>query len=181
MRLNEKGPPICWPCFNAYKQNLNQSTVYAIAMANHLMDEMAFKAGLPPIGPRIRVPQPLTMNTTNNIKVEAGSQVGQINAGTLNYLDHCVTVLKTGNAKEVAAALQEFTQSVVDSRELSAESQKQVLDYLQALMEEVTKGEKRNASLFRLLLQNIGTLVNVGTTIAAHWDKLKQIFDTFAT
>lgn len=58
---------------------------------------------------------------------------------------------------ELASALQSFTQQVVDSKELSAESQKQVLDLLKWLIEETTKKKAdRNSSLFKLVLQSVG-------------------------
>lgn len=101
------------------------------AMLNYLQDQMAFVAGVPNIGPRIQVPTPayianapVTMNTTNKIHVEAGSQVGQINAGAIVYLNRAVTSFSSAGMREVAAALQGFSQQVVESGELSAEAQK---------------------------------------------------------
>src|SRR5579864_7086934 len=100
IRAGEDGPPMCVPCWNAFQQNLHQSQMMNFAMLNYLQDEMAWMAGLPMRNqPRIRIPQPtyltgaVNMNTTNNIKVESGSQVGQINAGAIVFLDHCVTAL----------------------------------------------------------------------------------------
>jgi hypothetical protein len=158
----------------------------AMSMINYLQDEMAFVTGLPPMGPRIRVPMPtyiasapVTMNTTNNIHVESGSQVGQINAGSIVYLDKVVTTLNGAGQREFAATLQTFTQQVIDSRELSAESQKEILDLLRAVVEQLgQKKEERNPSIVKLALKNIGPLVTAGTAIAAHWDKLKQLLES---
>ena len=123
----------CWVNF----QRANQENMrFAYAMINHLQDEMAFAVGLEPIGPRIQIPQntyvanaPVTMNTTNNIRVEAGSQVGQINAGSINYLNRAVSELNLAGAGVLASALQSFTQAVVDSKELEVESQRQSWTY----------------------------------------------------
>jgi len=157
-----------------------------MAMMNYLQDEMAFVAGLPQIGPRIQVPiptyiskMPLTMNTTNNIHVESGSQVGQINAGAIVYLDRVVTNFNKSGLKEFATALQTFTQQVVDGRDLSAESQKQILDLLRAVVEQIhTKKEDRNPSIIRLALQSIEPLVTAGSALATHWEKLKQMVES---
>src|SRR4051812_21728131 len=87
------GPFVCMPCLNEYQRNLNQAQLSNMAMMNYLGEEMAWLAGLSGTAPTIRIPQPnyltgpVNMNTTNNIRVEAGSQVGQINAGAINLID----------------------------------------------------------------------------------------------
>ena len=152
------------------------------AFLNYLNDEMSYTVGLAPTGPRIEIPaRPTyignaTMNTTNNIRVEPGSQVGQINAGALVYLNKAVTAFNGAGFAALASALRDFTQQVVDSQELGAQSQKQILDSLKFLMEELPKKE-RNTSIFKLALQNIGTLVTAGKAITQHWDKLKQVLE----
>jgi hypothetical protein len=155
-------------------------------MINFLQDEMAFVAGLPRMGPRLQVPMPtyiknapLTMNTTNNIRVESGSQVGQINAGAIVYLDRAVTTFSGAGMNDLATALQTFTQQVVDSRELSAKAQTEILDLLRAVVEQLPKKkEERNPSILKLALQNIGTLVAVVNVIAPHWEKLKHLLES---
>jgi hypothetical protein len=156
-----------------------------MSMINLLHDEAAFVVGLPPMGPRIQIPMPtyianapLTMNTTNNIRVESGSHVGQINAGAIVYLNSAVTTFNGAGMKDLAAALQTFTQQVVDSKELSADAQKEILDLLRALVEQVQKAkEDRNPTIWNLALKTIGTLVTVGNAIAPHWEKLKQLIE----
>jgi hypothetical protein len=172
----------CWATF----QRTNQENLrLSFAMINHLQDEMAFSMGLRHSSPRIQIPQatyigsaPVTMITTNNIHVESGSQVGQINAGSIVYLDRVVSEFKAGGAGEFAAAMQTFTQAVIDSQELEATSQSQILDLLRAVFEEVKKPKgTRNLSVLKIALQTITTLTGVATTLASHWDKLKQIFE----
>lgn len=134
------------------------------------------------MGPRIQVPMPtyignapLTMNTTNNIKVESGSQVGQINAGAIVYLNSAVTTFNSTGMKDLAAALQTFTQEALDSRELSADAQKEILDLLRAVVEQVPmKKEDRNPAIWKLALQSIGPLIAAGTALASHWEKLNS-------
>jgi hypothetical protein len=63
--------------------------------------------------------------------------------------------------KEVSEALQTFTQAVVDSKEIDAASQKEVLNLLQGIVEQFTKRkEDRNPSIVKLALQGIGTIVS---------------------
>ncbi len=136
-------------------------------------------AGLPRIGPRIQIPLPthiknarVNINTTNNIRVQPGSQVGQINAGALVYLNRAVTNFNSMGNRKFAAALQDFTQGVVDSKELPPESQRQVLDLLQALVEQTAKPkEQRNGSKAKLVFQNMSGLVSAATFLSAHWER----------
>src|SRR5467141_3505033 len=151
------GPPLCMECWSIFQRTNQENVRLAFAMMNHLQDEMAFAVGLPRIGPRIQIPlptyigsAPVTMNTTNNIHVESGSQVGQINAGAIVYLDRAVSEFKTGGADELATAIQTFTQAVIDGRELEAASQSQILDLLRGVIEELKKSKtSRNSSVFK--------------------------------
>jgi hypothetical protein len=123
----------------------------------------------------------MTLNTTNNIRVESGSQVGQINAGAIVYLDRAVTTFNNAGLHDLASALQCFAQSIVQSKEFTAESQKEVLDLLRGMIQELgKKPSERNTSMFRLALQSIGPLVTASTAIASHWDKLKLLFESLA-
>lgn len=154
-----------------------------LAFMDHLEDMMAATAGVPRLTRRIQVPSPptyikhATMNTTNNIRVEAGSQVGQINAGALVYLDRAVSVFNSQGNPALARALKDFTQAVVDSNALSAESQRQVLELLQVLVEQTTKSkEQRNTSIAKLAFQSIGSIVSAANLLATHWEALKHFF-----
>ena len=181
----EGGAFLCIECWATYKRTVQEDQRLNFAFLNYLQDEMDFSIGLPIRGPRIRVPMPtyvksapITMNTTNNIRVESGSQVGQINAGALVYLDRAVSTFNSAGANQFASALQSFTQQVVDNQEISTAAQRQILDLLRALVEQVTKPKKeRNSSIYTLALQTIGTLVAAANAIGPHWEKLKQIFE----
>jgi hypothetical protein len=168
-------------CYVAFQRTQQANLQNLFAFMNYLQDEMSFLAGLPSTGPRIRIPQPTylgttTMNTTNNIRVEPGSHVGQINAGALVYLNKAVTAFDTAGLSNLASALRDFTQQVVDSQELSAESQQQTLDSLKFVMQELHKKD-RNTSMLKLALANIGTLASGVSSIAEHWDKLKNLLE----
>jgi hypothetical protein len=116
------------------------------------------------------------MNTTNNIRVEPGSRVGQINAGALVYLNKAVTTFKSAGFGDLSSALREFTQQVVDSHELDAQNQQQILDSLKFVMEELPKKD-RNTSMLKLALQNVGSLASGINVISEYWDKLKHLLE----
>jgi hypothetical protein len=172
-------------CWATYQRTIQENQRLSFSFLNFLQDEMAFVAGLPSIGPRIQVPvptyiknAPITMKTTNNIHVESGSQVGQINAGALVYIDRAVTTFNGVGGHEFAAALQAFTQATIDNKELSTDAQREILNLLRALVEQVSKAkEERNASVARLAINNIGALVNAATALGTHWEKLKTFLE----
>jgi hypothetical protein len=180
-----EGPALCMECWGIYQDKMHETQRLNFAFMNYLHDEMDFVVGVGPIGPRIKVPTPtyvknapITMNTTNNIHVEAGSQVGQINAGALVYLDHAVSAFHGAGNAQLAAALKNFTQSVVDSKDIAPEKQREVLDLLQVLVEQTAKSkDKRNESIAKLAFQNIGGIVSAFNLVAAHWQTLKQFFE----
>jgi hypothetical protein len=173
---------LCVDCWTKIQNTQFEAVRLKFAEMNHLSDHMAWSMGLPP-GPHIEIPSrtyaPVTMNTTNNIRVEKGSQVGQLNAGALNYLNQAVSTLNAvAGGQEFAAALQAFSQATVDNKELDNTQQREVLNLLQELVEQVNKPkEARNPSIARLALNNIGAIVNVITALGTHWAALKAFFE----
>jgi hypothetical protein len=168
-------------CWDKFKRVTLEEQRQNFAYINYLSRMMSWQVGLPHTAPDIEIPEPpMTLNTTNNIHVASGSQVGQINAGAIIYLDQVVSGLSKHGKAELAELLQSFTQQVVDSKDLSQESQRQVLDMLRAMMGQLAyKKEDRNTSLLHWAMSNVGPLVTVSTAIAQHWDKLKAALERF--
>ncbi len=185
VQLND-GAILCLEHYNQRVQQMMQMMPFLFSMINYAQDQTADIVGLPRTGPRLQIPSPptfvrsapVTMNTTNNIHVESGSQVGQINAASIVYLDKAVSAFTGAGMKEIGDALQSFTQSVVDSKQIDAATQKEVLSLVQGIVEQFTKKkEERNPSIVKLAIQGIGTMVSAATLIAPHWGKLKHFFD----
>lgn len=187
MVAQEGGPPLCMECWGIYHRTMQENQRLNLAVMNHLEDQIAASIGLPRLTPRIEIPLPTyygdvhmntTNNTTNNIKVESGSQVGQINAGALVYLDRAVSNFSQAGVPALGEALKDFTQSVVDSTDLSAEQQHQVLELLKELVGQTAKPkEERNTSIAKLALQNISGVVSAVNLVSAHWETLKKFFE----
>jgi hypothetical protein len=183
----QDGANLCLDHFNQQREQSLAMLPFLFSMINYAHDSAAAVVGLPRIGPRLQIPAPptivrsapVTMNTTtNNIHVESGSQVGQINAGSIVYIDKAVSAFSGVGMKDVGEALQAFTQSVVDSKQVDAATQKEVLSLVQGIVEQYTKKpEDRNPSIVKMAIQGIGTMVSAANLIAPHWDKLKQFFE----
>ena len=70
-----------------------------------------------------------------------------------------MTIFNGAGQEAFAKALQTFAQQVVDSKDLSSEKQKEILDLLRALVEQVPKKkEDRNTAIWNLGLKTIGSL-----------------------
>jgi hypothetical protein len=174
-------------CWGIYHRTVQENQRLNLAVMNHLEDQIAASIGMPRLTPRIEIPLPTyygdvhmntTNNTTNNIKVESGSQVGQINAGSLVYLDRAVSNFNQGGVPALGEALKDFTQSVVDSTDLSADQQHQLLELLKELVGQTAKPkEERNTSVAKLALQNISGIVSAVNLVSAHWESLKKFFE----
>jgi hypothetical protein len=176
----ENGPYLCMDCWEKFKRTSLEEQRQNFAYMNYLSRMMAWQIGLPHTAPDIEIPQPtMTLNTTNNIHVASGSQVGQINAGAIIFLDQVVSGLNKSGHAELASLLQSFTQLVADSKELTLQTQQQVFDMLRAVVEQLgAEKEKRNTSVLRWGLQSIGPLVTAASAIAQHWDKLKVALES---
>jgi len=180
----QEGRALCMECWSTFQRTNQENQRLAYAMINFFGDQMAWMAGVEN-GPRIQIPTPtylgsgpVTMNTTNNIHVESGSQVGQINAGALVYLDRAVSSFKnTAGGADFATALQTFTQAVVDSAQVSQQGRGQILDLLRELVEQIQKPkDQRNPSIAKLALLSIQPLISTVSTLADHWEKLRIFF-----
>ena len=181
-----EGHPLCVRCMDTIQQIHNTKLNQLNAMANYYSDLMAETVGLPRMGPYIETPQPTTviqqgptnLNTINNIRVESGSQVGQISAGAIVSVDHAVTVFAQKGNEELAKHLSEFTQAVLDSKELNLETQRKILDSLQFIISEVAKQKgQRNPSVVATVLDSLKSLVGSVERIGLLYEKLRPLLD----
>ena len=156
------------------------------SMANYYSDLMSDMVGLPRMGPYIDTPQPTTviqqgptnLNTINNIKVESGSQVGQLSAGAIVYVDRAVTVFGQIGNEELAKSLRGFTQAVVDSNELNIETQRKILESLQFIISEFAKQkDQRNPSVVEAVLDNLKSLVGSVERLGVLYGNLRPLID----
>ena len=106
--------------------------------------------------PRIVLPPPPFMGqnlTLNNINV-SDSAVGGINTGTIQHLDATVTLTRAGGNKELADALQEFTQALHDTQDLNS------------------KG------LIKSALSGVTTVITGVPALLSLWNKLRALMES---
>ncbi len=116
--------------------------------------------------------------TLNNIHV-ANSVVGSINTGEIGKLDLVMSHMRVAGQKELANALQEFTQAVIDSQELSAGDKNSALEHLSFLAGQSTlPAEERQSAVAKAVIPNLERTITRAGAIASLWSALKPLLET---
>lgn len=145
----------------------------------------AFEAmsGLQGLVPRMPVPPVqtlpvLTMNV-NNINVD-DSVIGVLNTGSIETVDHAVTVLKQSGAGEMAAAFSKLTQSVIDSREADNELRNQIVEILSVIADEAAKPkQERRAAVIPPLITELATSFSGLAGLSHLWQQYGPMIQAF--
>lgn len=149
------------------------------AYQNMLADELDAGAGYLIRHARIQIPRPPFIGnklTLNNINI-SGSTVGSINFGTIKNLDASITVMQSHGEKELAAAITELTQAVVDSKELDDVNRKEIAEQLEFLVAQATaEPQNRSTGLVKSILAGIRDPISVSAGLLAIWDKVEPLF-----
>jgi len=144
-----------------------------------LLTEAEMAVGFPVHLPRMQVRElPISGDfTMNKIHIDR-STIGVLNAGgVITNLDSAVTVLGEQGQTELAAALTRFTEEIAKSNDLQTDKQKQILEVLSVLSNEVAAPrEARRQGVVRPLLGEISTLVQGTAALHELWGPLKDLF-----
>ena len=149
---------------------------------NSLYAEMEMVADLPP-GVLLRMPtlQPPVQGDTmtfNNIRVDR-STIGTINTGGIQRLDIAVTQIKEQEQANLAEALKELTEVVLQSQEIVETAKNEIVEHLSFLAEEVIKPkEKRNLTIAKMVFGNLVKVVPATANLQALWDKVAAMLHT---
>ncbi len=112
--------------------------------------------------------------TFHNISV-SNSVVGAINTGNVQRIDVAIERIKqvgAGGAK-LAEALREFTQAVIDEKELAEEQRKNIVEQLVFVTDQIqTKSAERNKGVTGVVLSGIGTAISASNGLVTLWQHL---------
>ena len=86
--------------------------------------------------------------TYNNIRVN-DSIVGTINTGNVGKLDSRVSAMRGENRQELADAIQQLTQSIVDAPDLKSNDKNSALEYLTFLSDQALTPGNRTPICYR--------------------------------
>jgi hypothetical protein len=152
-----------------------------MTLQNQTMDEMDWMLGLPRSGPRYTIPAPPPIIATrgpmtfHNISV-SNSVVGAINTGNVQRIDVAIEKIKQVGAEgaKFAEALRQFTQAIVDDKELAEQEKQDVVDQLAFLTDQVrTKPAERKKGVIGAVVSGIGTAVSASNGLVTLWQHLQ--------
>lgn len=124
------------------------------------------------------------VNSDNKSTVEVGSNSGSINvvqgSAHVNITNNIKNMERIGRPPDVAAALREITDAVINSPDLNESSRAKILDALSALSGEAVK-EKPNRSEWSIkgVLQYLPQALSAVGTLSALWTRWGSTIATF--
>jgi hypothetical protein len=164
------GALICVQCVDRFQREQNA------AMIDFLLGEIGSGGTVGNIGPGVeiskRVPrrQPTALT---NIRLDR-SVVGAINTGRAQAIDVALSYIKQKCDPGVSELLQEFTQAVLDDRELDQAMRGAIIEQLSFLISQTLakQGQKR-PSIVNAVLKSIKESLSISSGLITVWDKLE--------
>jgi len=127
---------------------------------------------------RIIIPPPPSLGDNyifNNINVTE-SNIGAINTGTAANIDASITIMQNQGNNDLAAAITELTQAIIDSKEIEQSTKNEIAEQLQFLVAQATAEPKiRSLGLVKGILTGIRNTISVAAGLLAIWDKVEPL------
>ncbi len=162
--------PLCVDCYSKLQQAIQLQSARYLQEINYLTDSIESITGLPGALPRYEIPQPITNQgslTFNNINVDR-SVIGSINTGKVRQIDVTISEIKNSGNEELTKAIKEFIEAVISEAKLNDEIKNQIIELISFLTKQsLLPKEKRQNSVVKALLSNIGNLVSKIAPIVA--------------
>ncbi len=172
--------PLCLDCNLKHVQLITMQNDMLEREVNYLTDYMDLIVGLPGLGPKYPERKSVSLGGVmlNNIKIDR-STIGVLNTGAIETVDSAVTVLKNSGDGQLAAAILELSQAVLNSGAVTADTKAKPVDILSVLASEATAPkERRRVAAIRPLLQEIATLIGGVVGLAEIWDRVRPILES---
>ena len=180
--------PLCVDCYHKIaqaafmeQQAQHNRLSWVAANLNFLQQQLYVgHGGLLPLK-QMAIPQPPSAGgsyTFSHIQV-SDSAVGVINPGTLYTINTSIDVMQNRGDTELATAIKDLTQEVVNSKEIQGDIRKEIAELLQFLASEATvSNEQRNKSVIKQVLERIGKLIPVATMLWSIWEKVQPLLQS---
>jgi len=131
---------------------------------------------------RIIIPPPPSFGDNyifNNINVTE-SNIGAINTGTAANIDASITIMQNQGNNDLAAAITELTQAIIDSKEIEQSTKNEIAEQLQFLVAQSTaEPESRSLGLVKGVLTGIRNTISGAAGLLAIWDKVEPLIKMY--
>ena len=172
--------PLCVECYLKFQQASKIFYDTLIQEENYLIDMMEATIGLPGVLPRIKTPQPIVYKgplTFHNIKVDQ-SVIGAINTGEVKRIDVTMDYIKTSGNNELAQALKEFTQAVIDEKEIEIKMKNEIIEQISFITSQAAlPKEKQKTSIVKTVLLAIKDTIFTISSLMLLWGKLQPLLE----
>ena len=169
---------LCLDCNLKFQQAQDMQMRRHAEYMNFLAGQIEMSLGMHGFIPRYHVQQPIIHQgeyKLNNININ-NSIVGSVNTGTVQSIDVSLSVIKKHGDNEIAQAIKEITEKIIQSTQLDDSQRNEVLEQLSFISEQITKPkEQRSASLLKPIGTAIGSTLSGFNDLLDVWDKLKTL------
>lgn len=145
---------------------------------NYLASEIEMSLGMSGFMPRYPAHQSVIHQgefKLNNININ-NSIVGAVNTGTVQSIDLSLSIIKNHGNNEIAQAIKEITEKIIESSQLNDSQRNEVLEQLSFISEQITKPkEQRSASILKPIASAIASTLSGFNDLLNLWDKLKTL------
>jgi hypothetical protein len=172
--------PLCLDCYAKLSHIHQMQFLQNAAMMNLAMDQIDKVTGFPSSGGRMPVhalAQAIRRSPTlNNIHI-SHSQIGVLNTGSIQRIDAAITLTKGSDAEEVGALINGLTQAVIQSNELDASQQNDIIDLTETLAEEVV-GKRKQATItavMKSITEKVGGVAALAGAVEKLWQAISPL------
>jgi hypothetical protein len=156
-----------------FSNNIRAQQMENIAMINYLSDSIDRTFGLPPSGPKIKLPQQTVVNTApvtfNNIRVDR-SVVGSINTAQVARIDVAMKNIKNTGNDDVTQAIKELTEAVVNNEKIETDQKNQIIEQLTFLAEQAALPKaQQQTSVITMVLKAVPLTLSAITSLNTLW------------
>lgn len=178
--------PLCADCYHKVAQAnfMEQQTMHNrlswLASNLNFTEQQLYvgHGGLLPLTQMI-IPQPPSAGssyTFSQIQV-SDSNVGVINPGTLFALNTSIEVMQNRGDSELAKAVKELTQAVLDDKQITDDLKKEIAEQLEFLVAEaIADKEKRRVGVIKGVMAQISKAISTSAALLTIWDKVEPLF-----
>ncbi|MDD5083107.1 MAG: hypothetical protein PHU08_07040 [Dehalococcoidales bacterium] len=177
--------PLCIDHYFTFIKAGYLQLVMAASNLNYINQRLwASSGGLIPLT-QYNLPQPTFLQeapTFNTIKINHGT-IGMLNTGTISNLqdvEFTVELLNSQGQDEIAKAISELTQAVINSSDISRESKEEISQQLKFIAAQISaKPEARQTGLIKAILTGIRTNIATVAALVTIIDKVEPIIRKF--
>lgn len=149
---------------------------------NFIIGQIEAVSGMYGVVPKHNLPDPVIHHgpiTLHNIKV-SNSIVGAINTGEVEQIDVALSHIGLEGNVELQKKLSEFTQAVLDQRDLDLTLKNEILEQLSLLTTQVaTPPAERKTGIVKAVVSGISEAVKTSTQLLGLWTALHPYLAAF--